>query len=194
MDSIEALQQYDPRSGKSSPVNAAARAIRVATLADAEAVVALVERAYRGDGSRAGWTTEADLLDGQRTDLDDVRAAIAEHTMLLVEHGERLIASVLLKAQADTVLLGMFAVDPTLQGSGLGRFVLDHAEAEMRTRFNATRGRMTVLAQRHELIDWYTRRGWTLTGAREPFPYGNPRFGLPKRDDLEFLVLEKQLG
>lgn len=174
-------------------MNAESRAVRVATLADADAVVALVERAYRGDQSHAGWTTEADLLDGQRTDVDDVRDAITAHTLLLVHEGERLVASVLLKGQVDAVLLGMFAVEPTLQGSGLGRFVLDHAEAQMRTRFGANRGRMTVLAQRRELLDWYTRRGWKPTGAREPFPYGNPRFGLPKRDDLEFLVLEKEL-
>ncbi len=163
-------------------------------MADAYAVEALVQRAYRGDASRAGWTTEADLLDGQRTDAEDVADAIERHLMLLAYHGERLVASVLLRIEPDAVLLGMFAVEPTLQGAGLGRLVLDEAERTMRERLGATRGRMTVLAQRPELLAWYARRGWQLTGSRQPFPHGNARFGLPRRADLEFVVLEKALA
>lgn len=174
-------------------MNAKLRVVRRATKSDAPAVVALVERAYRGEASRAGWTTEADLLDGQRTDEADVRAAIARDVMLLVHEDEQLLASVLLTASADAVLLGMFAVEPTLQGAGLGRFTLEHAERFMRTELGAARGRMHVLWQRGELIAWYARRGWLPSGARAPFPYGDPRFGLPRRDDLEFVVLEKEL-
>lgn len=159
-------------------------------------MVALVERAYRGTASRAGWTTEADLLDGQRTDLAEVRAALSAEgqLMLLVHEAQRLIGSVLLKEQPDHVLLGMFAVEPTQQGSGLGRYLLGAAERCMCEHFGAKRGRMTVLVQRTELLAWYERRGWRRTGATEPFPYGNPRFGLPRRDDLEFVVLEKEVG
>lgn len=168
--------------------------LRRATSADAPAIVALVERAYRGDASRAGWTTEADLLDGQRTDLDEVAQLIErDANLLLAHHDGELSASVLLTPEDDAVLLGMFAVDPRKQGSGLGREVLAAAERIMAGELGATRGRMTVLTQRAELIAWYERRGWRRTGARAPFPYGNPRFGLPRRDDLEFEVLEKQL-
>jgi hypothetical protein len=52
---------------------------------------------------------------------------------------------------------------------------------------------MTVIAQRQELIAWYQRRGYSLTGEARPFPTEDPRFGLPKRDDLGFVVLEKRL-
>ncbi len=156
----------------------------------------LVERAYRGDASRAGWTTEADLLDGQRTDLEDVRSSITGpgQVMRLAHQGERLVGSVLLTPEPDAVLLGMLAVEPTLQSAGLGRLVLAAAERWMRDSMGGTKGRMTVLVQRTELLAWYARRGWLPTGARKPFPYGNPRFGLPRRDDLEFVVLEKLLA
>lgn len=166
---------------------------RDATAVDTPAVVALVERAYRGEASRAGWTTEADLLDGQRTDPEDVESAIERHLMLLAHDGEALVASVLLSAEPDAVLLGMFAVDPARQNTGLGRMVLAHAERTMQGRLGATRGRMTVLLQRSELLAWYARRGWHATGARKPFPYGDERFGRPRRPDLEFAVLEKDL-
>jgi GNAT superfamily N-acetyltransferase len=191
MRSIEGSEHYDSRSGKSSPVNVPI--LRQASVADVPAVVALVERAYRGDASRAGWTTEADLLDGQRTDPEDVRAAIEGpgHVVLLALDAERLVASVLLSPDGDAILLGMFAVEPTLQGAGLGRHVLGEAERWMRDSMGATRGRMTVLLQRAELLAWYARRGWLPTGARKPFHYGNARFGMPRRDDLEFVVLEK---
>ena len=53
---------------------------------------------------------------------------------------------------------------------------------------------MTVIAQRAELIAWYERRGYARTGEARPFPYGDPRFGEPRRDDLSFLVLEKPLA
>ena len=177
-------------------MSAPAKLVRAATLADVPRVVALVERAYRGEESRAGWTTEADLLDGQRTDAEDVEQALLApgNLMLLVLEADALRASVLLKPQPDAVLLGMFAVEPVRQGSGLGRFLLERAQREMRERFAAARGRMTVIRQREELVAWYGRRGWHPTGAREPFPYGQPRFGEPRRDDLEFVVLEKDLA
>jgi hypothetical protein len=37
------------------------------------------------------------------------------------------------------------------------------------------------------------RRGYARTGELLPFPYGNDRFGLPLRDDLQFEALEKEL-
>ena len=51
--------------------------------------------------------------------------------------------------------------------------------------------RMTVIDVRDELIAWYERRGYRRTGIRKPFPYGDTRFGVPRRDDLRFEVLEK---
>jgi ribosomal protein S18 acetylase RimI-like enzyme len=162
---------------------------------DVPAIVALVESAYRGDVSRRGWTTEADLLDGQRTDPDEVTAAVAgpATVVVLAETPEGLQGSVLLREEADAVYLGMFAVRPGLQGRGLGSALLREAERVTREELGRHAVRMTVLAQRPELIAWYRRRGYQVTGAREPFPYGNPRFGLPRTPDLVFEVLRKSL-
>lgn len=168
---------------------------RPAALADIPTVVALVESAYRGDASRIGWTTEADLLDGQRTDADDVRTAIARDrsVVLLAEHDQRLVACAHVADEAGAGYFGMFAVIPTLQGGGVGKAVLAEAERIARDDWKLTAMRMTVIDVRAELIAFYERRGYARTGATKPFPYGDPRFGLPRRDDLRFAVLEKPL-
>lgn len=171
---------------------------RACTGDDLPALVQLVNSAYRGDASRQGWTTEADLLEGQRTDLVTLGEEL-QHAdpMLLVEQDGRLVGCIKLEdgarhGHADAVYLGMVTIAPSEQGTGLGKVVL--AEAE---RIARGRGRlatvMTVIAQRAELIAFYARRGYQPTGEREPFPYGDERFGIPRRDDLEFLVLRKEL-
>ena len=169
---------------------------RTATHGDVDAVVALVERAYRGEASRAGWTTEADLLDGQRTDTAALAETIATpgSRIILAEASDGLVGSVLLKDEGGTAYLGMFAVHPSLQGGGIGRRLLDEAERLVRTELASTAIRMTVIAQRPELIAWYERRGYRITGEREPFPSGDERFGQPKRNDLYFVVMKKALS
>jgi ribosomal protein S18 acetylase RimI-like enzyme len=162
---------------------------------DVAAVVALVESAYRGDASRLGWTTEADLLDGQRTDTEDVSGLVADpySRIVLAEGPQGLVGSVLLRAETDSAYLGMFAVRPGLQGQGVGRALLAEAERVAREELQRNVVRMTVLTQRPELIAWYERRGYRRTGEREPFPYGDARLGLPRRNDLVFEVLRKEL-
>jgi len=171
---------------------------RVATVADAVRIVALVESAYRGDSSRAGWTTEADLLDGQRTDVDAVTAAVGNGgSEILVVDGPNgdLLACCQLQPHVDgNCRFGMFAVAPTQQGGGLGGRLLDFAEERSRGEHGATSIEMTVIAQRTDLIGWYERRGYRRTGETRPFPYGDERFGLPRRDDLHFVVLTKSLS
>lgn len=171
--------------------------VRVATPDDITSVVALVESAYRGESSRAGWTTEAGMLGGQRTDADRVAALIAataDTAILLAEHAEGLAGCVMVhRESATTAYIGMFAVRPTAQNGGLGRALLAEAERHARTAWDATTARMTVIAQRPELIAWYERRGYARTGDTEPFPYGDERFGLPTRDDLYFVVLKRTL-
>jgi len=168
---------------------------RSAVAADAPAIVALVESAYRGDSSREGWTTEADLLDGQRTDIDEVEAGLADPHVafcLATLRGE-VVGSVCVRVgPPELAHIGMFAVSPALQRAGLGRALLLEAELEAAAR-GADVAEMTVIEQRGELLAWYARRGYADTGEREPFPYGNARFGLPRRDDLRFLVLRKRL-
>lgn len=168
---------------------------RPATAADVSAVVALVESAYRGDASRAGWTTEADLLHGQRTDLDEVSALLAraDGVLLVVLRGERILATCQLEKRGDRAYFGMFAVSPAEQGSGLGTQVIRYAERYAAERWASRHLEMTVIRQRTDLIAFYERRGYRDTGVRSPFPYGDERFGIPQRDDLEFTLLEKDL-
>nr|WP_236700512.1 GNAT family N-acetyltransferase [Allosalinactinospora lopnorensis] len=154
------------------------------------ALTALVESAYRGERSREGWTTEADLLDGQRVDpamLAETLERPATAVVVAERHGE-LLACCELEWGGGDGYFGMFAVRPTQQGTGLGGRMLDHAE-----RLAAARGcrrmRMKVLRQRTDLIAWYERRGYRPTGETFPFPYGDKRFGIPKRPDLEFVEL-----
>ncbi|MFH8405618.1 GNAT family N-acetyltransferase [Streptomyces sp. NPDC018019] len=169
---------------------------RAATEADVPALVALIESAYRGDASRAGWTTEADLLEGQRTDPEGVAAVVGDpdSVLLVAEDAGELVACCQLEHRGDHVYFGMFAVRPTLQGGGLGKVILAEAERTARARWNAAEMRMSVIRQRSDLIAWYERRGYRRTGEMLPFPYGDERFGIPRRADLEFELLVKPLG
>ena len=169
--------------------------IRAATVDDVRRIVALVESAYRGDSSRGGWTTEADLLDGRRTDEADVTAAVtdADTRMIVAERGADLVGCCLVQHRGTHAYFGMFAVSPKSQGGGLGKQLLAVAERVAREEFGMPAMHMTVIRQRADLIDWYVRRGYTRTGEMKPFPYGDERFGKPRRDDLEFQVLVKDL-
>jgi len=169
---------------------------RLATAADVLALHALIERAYRGESATRGWTHEAHLLEGQRTDPEALHAQFeASHEAMIVFESEgRPIGCVGLTDKGNgLVYLGFLTVDPDLQAAGLGRALLAEAERIAVTRFGATLIEMTVIVQRTELIAYYERRGYVLTGERRPFPYGNDRFGLPMTGDLEFVVLEKAL-
>ncbi|TQL67051.1 ribosomal protein S18 acetylase RimI-like enzyme [Nocardioides albertanoniae] len=194
---------------------------RDATLSDVEPLVGLIESAYRGDDSRVGWTTEADLLAGQRTDPEGVRDVILApgSRLLVAERSERIVSCCQLQkrdasalravapslgadgrassppdlARFAYVYFGMFSVSPGLQGGGVGKAVLAEAERIAREELGAGEMRMTVIRQREDLIAFYERRGFRRTGAFEPFPYGDERFGVPLRDDLEFAELVKPL-
>jgi ribosomal protein S18 acetylase RimI-like enzyme len=171
--------------------------IRDATPADIPALHALIESAYRGEASRAGWTTEADLLDGQRTDAEGIADILADpkQGMLAAWRGEELVGCVLIADRGGGVgYFGMLAVGPTLQGGGLGRRLVKAAHAALAERFGANRVRISVFPQRETLIAWYERLGYRPTGETLPFPYGDERFGRPKRDDLHFIVMERPLG
>ena len=173
--------------------------VTIATDADLEAIAALVNSGYRGESSRAGWTTEADFLGGQRTDAATLRADLAARpgAVLLTLRDEpeaQLLGSVWLEPQgADVWYLGMLTIRPDLQARQLGRTLLAEAESYAVAR-GARRMRLSVIGVRDTLIAWYERRGYARTGASQPFPYGDERFGLPLRGDLKFEVFEKELG
>ena len=168
---------------------------RDATRDDVPALVALVTSAYRGEVSQQGWTTEADMLDGQRIDpqvlLHDIQRPRSR--VVLVERDRSVLACAHVAEEDGAGYFGMFSVRPDLQGAGLGKRLLAEAERIVRDDWRLPTMRMTVIDIRDELIAFYERRGYRRTGIHKPFPYGDPRYGIPKRDDLRFEVLEKSL-
>lgn len=170
--------------------------IRRAALDDVSALLPLVEGAYRGEGSRRGWTTEADLLGGQRTDAAMLAEIIADpkQAILMAEIDGGLVGSVLIADRGEgTGYLGMLSVDPARQTGGIGKALVKAAEAAVVGRFGARRMEMQVFWQRDSLIAWYERMGYRRTGETRPFDSANPRLGLPLRDDLWFEVLARDL-
>lgn len=169
---------------------------RDATDADVDALVTLIESAYRGDSSRAGWTTEADILEGQRTDPEGVLAVVKspDSRLLTVERDGTVIACCQLEHRGEHAYFGMFAVSPALQGGGLGKVIIAEAERHAREIWGVAEMHMTVISVRDDLIAWYERRGYRRTGKMTPFPYGDERFGIPQRADLRFELLVKPLA
>lgn len=167
---------------------------RKAIVEEAELIARLVNSAYRGDSSKAGWTTEADLLDGQRTDPSEIQSLIqdANSMILLCLQGDEVIGSVLLQKKAEAAYLGMFVVKPTLQGNGIGKQFISAAERIARQEWGVSKMTMSVITIRPELLAFYQRRGYRRTGEVFPFP-DDPAAGIPLVPGLQFEMLEKDL-
>lgn len=168
---------------------------RKATREDAAQIAALVNSAYRGESSKQGWTTEAEFLDGQRTDDEEITKLIEADgsVILLCFQDDEMIGSVHLERTEAGAYLGMFTIKPTLQARGIGKRFLDVAEHTVQAAWGATRIVMAVITRRAELIAFYERRGYRRTGRYEPFPT-DIKFGIPKVSDLRFELLEKTLA
>ena len=168
--------------------------ITQATLNDVPQLNSLINSAYRGDSSRQGWTTEADLLDGVRSDEDLLTEAIKTPNTVLLKYVEddKLLGCVRLDTHGNKLYLGMLTVSPGQQGKGIGKALLAAADQEA-LRQDCTSIYMTVISVRAELIEWYERHGYVRTGERKPFKTEDARFGLAKMP-LEFVVLEKATG
>ena len=164
-----------------------------ATEQDIPALNELVQSAYRGDSSRRGWTTEADLLDGIRTDEAGLKAMLANPRATILKYVDagQLLGCVYLEEKGDSLYLGLLTVSPDAQAGGIGKLLMAAAEQIARDR-HCRAMTLTVIPQRHELIAFYERRGYQPTGETEPFPMDDPRFGLPKQP-LSFIVMEKPL-
>ncbi|CAB4926169.1 unannotated protein [freshwater metagenome] len=169
--------------------------LRFAGVVALPGVLGLVQDAYRGEPSRAGWTTEADLLDGGRTTPELVRALLVSvrDAVLVLGPQDRPTACCAVGVADGVASLGMFAVRPEEQGRGTGAAVLAGAERYVRERWDPGALHLSVIRQRTELVDWYGRRGYAPTGGTQPFPYGDERYGRPLRDDLELVVLRRAL-
>lgn len=168
--------------------------ITQATIADAAELSALINSAYRGETSKKGWTTEADLLEGTRTSEEELISIIASsnHYLLKFIRDEKIIGSVLLIAKKEVLYLGMLTVSPELQNSGIGKQLLQAAE-QLAQQLELSRIQMTVIGIRKELLAWYIRNGYEDTGVREPFPFGEDDKALTS-EPLDFIVLEKKLS
>lgn len=169
--------------------------IEIAEPEHASAIAQLVDSAYRGESGLRGWTTETHLIGGQRTDAGEISALLAQPNarFFILWDGDALAACCLLERRDTSAYFGMFAVSPLLQSQGYGARMLAHAESYAEAEWASERMVMSVIKQREELIAWYERKGYRDTGNTLPFPYGDERAGLPKREDLVFLVFEKPL-
>jgi ribosomal protein S18 acetylase RimI-like enzyme len=165
-----------------------------AILPDVPALNTLINSAYRGESSKKGWTTEADLVGGIRTDEEVLSGIIGKKDSVVLKYAgddHVITGCVNLQKHGNKIYLGMLTVNPELQGKGIGKILLDAAEEYARNN-NCASIYMTVVSVRKELVAWYERHGYKDTGARKSFPANDPKFGLPKMK-LEFMVMEKKL-
>lgn len=169
---------------------------RTATVSDIPAVVALVTSAYRGEASKEGWTTEANLIDGQRLDADMLRPEIERPDSILIlgmRDDELVACSHVALVRPGTANFGLFAVSPRLQGRGTGKQILAEAERVARREWDVTELELTVIDIRDELIAYYERRGFVRTGEHKALSYGDERFGTPRVPDLRMESMRKPL-
>jgi predicted N-acetyltransferase YhbS len=146
--------------------------IRPAQRGDPATLHPVIERAYRGETARAGWTHEADLIQGPRTNLNTLSAILESRAerLLVAEQDGAIVGCVQVSDRGSGLAyLGLLCIEPGLQAAGLGRQLIGGAEATARTAFGATRMEMTVIDVRHGLIAYYERRGYEQTGERRDF-------------------------
>ena len=166
--------------------------ISIAQPKDISALVALMDSAYRSEGSRQGWTSEADLFIGnKRTDEETVTKLINTPGAVFLTHTNQrgiIDGCVFLHKKESRLYLGMFSVSPATQGKGIGTRLL-HAADEYAKEHQCSLIYMTVITVREDLIAWYEKKGYQRTGKLLPFPV-DERFGIPTQP-LELMVLEK---
>lgn len=164
-----------------------------ATLKDIPQILPLVNSAYRGEVSKKGWTTEANIIEGdQRTDEHSLAEMInnPNAAILLYKENDLVSGCVYLEKQDSKLYLGMLSVNPEIQGGGIGKKLLRAAETHAEQN-DCNLITMTVISLRKELIAWYERNGYADTGERKPFP-DDAKFGKPIQP-LTFIVLEKPI-
>ncbi|MEO3403724.1 GNAT family N-acetyltransferase [Mucilaginibacter sp. CAU 1740] len=167
--------------------------ITPATLADVPELNVLVNSAYRGESSKQGWTTEANLIGGARIDEDMLTAYMHDENVIILKHTDDdgyITGCVYLEVKHPKLYVGMFSVSPLLQNQGVGRKLIEEAEVYAR-KYDCRTLTMTVISTRFELIAWYKRRGYTPTGEVQPF-HAHGRFGDAKQH-IELIVMDKEI-
>jgi len=164
-------------------------ALAIARTSEAQAINALLNLAYRGE---RGWTTEANLVDGERSTVSDVVLLIESSVFLIHKNKNELVACICLQSNGSEVYIGSFAVHPNHQADGLGRAVLSAAEKYAAYELEATQLIMLVLSARDELIAFYERRGYRRTGIVQAYPL-HLNVGIPRRSDLTVEQLRKSI-
>lgn len=167
--------------------------ITKATLEDLTALNQLINSAYRGETSKKGWTTEANILEGLRTTETELKETVlnTKNTLLKFSSNNEIVGCVLLVDKTDHLYLGMLTVAPHLQNGGVGKKLLQQAEIHA-LELGLPKIVMTVITVREELIAWYLRNGYEDTGAREPFPSSDVHIPIAN-EPLEFMVLSKTI-
>jgi ribosomal protein S18 acetylase RimI-like enzyme len=167
--------------------------ITPATLTDVPELVLLINSSYRGESSKKGWTTEANLIGGQRIDNEGLTEQMADPNAVILKNTNnegKITGCVYLQKRVDKLYLGMLTVSPTLQANGLGRQLLQAAEEYARS-INYHTITMTVITTRTELLEWYERRGYSKTGEVIPLVI-TEKFGI-LRQPVEMFKLEKSI-
>ena len=166
--------------------------IRKASDADASAISSLVNAAYRPPPGQSGWTHESDIVDGERTNIEQLLAQIRQRDSVVFVglRDAAIIACIHIDRDGPDCNLGMFAVQPALQGTGVGKQLLAYAERYALESMNAIKLTMLVVSGRTELIDFYLRRGYRRSGVTMNYPH-DAQTGVPKRPDLVVECLEK---
>jgi ribosomal protein S18 acetylase RimI-like enzyme len=166
---------------------------RFANTSDASAVASLIERAYRGSEAAKGWTNESAILTGPRSSVREIERLVRDadsRFVLAIANGE-VAGCALIQKYGEGAYFGMFAIDPGLQQAGLGKMLVARCEVDAKKLWQARYLRLTVISLRDELIAWYERRGFVVTGEHEPFPF-RPAAGAV-RTDFDLVVLQKPL-
>src|SRR5579875_699585 len=167
--------------------------ISKATVEDIPQLLHLVNNAYRGEEARKGWTHEADIIDSSlRIDAEGIQNLLSKQTVTILKYADdkKIEGCVYLEKHDDKLYLGMLSVLPTSQANGMGKKLMQAAE-DYAKKVNCKHIEMTVINVRHELIEWYCRRGYQCTGETKPFEV-EEKFGKPIKP-IEFIVMEKEI-
>jgi ribosomal protein S18 acetylase RimI-like enzyme len=151
-----------------------ATAVRRATVADAPALAALVNRAY---------AVESFFVDGDRTTPAEIAALIERGTFLVLEYEQGLAGAVFVEHRG---YFGMLSVAPELQGYGVGTRLVRIAEA-LCEALGCSVIELKIVSVREDLGRWYRSLGYHEVGTA---PYTHRPVKVP----CHFVEMRKALG